>query len=171
MMFYGSCTNFSLPSAKKRQCSKMREKSPAFLTLYGFCLVFIFTWSCKDFSSILHMLIHFTPFPNIITSSFLKIALPKQEQKFLRQIYYSSKLILFSDCLYEIEINVITLGTFSLLSNLTEISQKLWIFPEEDRAMQSHKHWRVVQLFLWNPNPTKKTSNQPSKQNQCYLNK
>lgn len=127
-MFYGSCTNFSLPSAKIRQCSRMREKSPSFLTLYGFCLVFIFTLSCTDFSSILH--IHFTPFPNIITSYFLKIALPKQEQKFLRQIYYSSKLILFSDCLYEIEINVITLGTCGLLSNLTEISQKLWIFSE-----------------------------------------
>lgn len=86
------------------------------------------------------MLIHFVPFPNIITSYFPKIALPKQEQKFLRQIYYSSKLILFSDCLYEIEINVITLGTCSLLSNLAEISQKLWIFLEADRAMQSHKH-------------------------------
>lgn len=117
-----------------------KKTHPAFLTLYDFCLIFIFTLSCKDFSSILHMLIHFVPFPNIITSYFPKIALPKQEQKFLRQIYYSSKLILFSDCLYEIEINVITLGTCSLLSNLAEISQKLWIFLEADRAMQSHKH-------------------------------
>lgn len=139
---------FSLPPAKIRQCSRLRGKNPAFLTLYGFCLIFIFTLLSKDFSSILHMLIHFTPFPNIITSYFLKIALPKQEQKFLRQIYYSSKLILFSDWLYEIKINVITLGTCSLLSNLTEISQKLWIFSEKDRAMQSHKHWKLVQLFL-----------------------
>lgn len=139
---------FSLPPAKIRQCSRLRGKNPAFLTLYGFCLIFIFTLLSKDFSSILHMLIHFTPFPNIITSYFLKIALPKQEQKFLRQIYYSSKLILFSDWLYEIKINVITLGTCSFLSNLTEISQKLWIFSEKDRAMQSHKHWKLVQLFL-----------------------
>lgn len=86
---------FSLPPAKIRQCNRLRGKNPAFLTLYGFCLIFIFTLLSKDFSSILHMLIHFTPFPNIITSYFLKIALPKQEQKFLRQIYYSSKLILF----------------------------------------------------------------------------
>lgn len=122
-MFYGSCTNFSLPSAKIRKCSRMKKKTPAFLKHYGFCLIFIFTLSYKDFPSILHMLIYLALFPNIITSYFLKIALPKQEQKFLRQIYYSSKLILFSDCLYEIEINIITLGTSSLLSNLTEISQ------------------------------------------------
>lgn len=139
---------FPFPLLKYVNAVKWGKKAPAWLTLYGFCLVFIFTLSCKDFSSILHMLIHFTPFPNIITSYFLKIALPKQEQKFLRQIYYSSKLILFSDCLYEIEINLITSGTCSLLSNLTEISQKLWIFSEEDRAMQSHKQWKVEKLFL-----------------------
>lgn len=139
------------------------KNTPVFLTLYDLCLIFIFTLSCKDFSSILHMLIHLIPFPNIITSYFPKIALPKQEQKFLRQIYYSSELILFSDCLYEIEINIITWGTCSLLSNLAEISQKLWMFSEADSHAKSQmlKSFTTLPLKtktpLKNPKPTKQT--------------
>jgi len=62
----------------------------------------------------------------MLISHFLKIAIPKQERKFLSQIYDSSKLALsffLTGCLYEIGRNVITLETSSLLSNLIEISQ------------------------------------------------